>query len=110
MFEFCEIGSTKPPVLYEVAEYQHTVWEITCCTYGEGSYIINDEEYRFYPKRIVMIPPYTPHSLYSKTGFCNIPLEIAIKNNSAMTFCCFDDTVNDDILTIFKQISNMFMI
>lgn len=49
--------------------HDHPYWEVIYTTAGYGSQIIDGNPYAFYPGKIVLIPPHTPHCSNSEDGF-----------------------------------------
>lgn len=50
-------------------KHDHPYWEIILTTKGTGDQWIDGQKYPFFPGKIVIIPPHTPHSTQSPEGF-----------------------------------------
>ncbi len=91
--------STKKYYTYPL--HEHGYWEIIYNLYGEGTAIIDEQEYDFREGTIFYIPPETLHRKTAKKGF--IDASIFIKDFSAIDGIevgYFEDDVNKTFLNL----------
>ncbi len=66
--EIISIGKSKE-LLREFPEHRHGYWEVLLNSEGEGVFEAGGESWLFSAGTIAVIPPYTPHSKRSESGF-----------------------------------------
>ncbi len=57
--------------------HSHDKWEIVLNLEGEGTSVIGDKEYKFYPGTIICQPPNIPHSKISENKFKDIFIQVS---------------------------------
>ena len=60
-----------------VARHAHGTWEFVYCTSGCGEFLFDDFTLHYKEGEIVVIPPYVPHSNWSRDGFTNLHVNMA---------------------------------
>ena len=63
------IGGMSTPLIKTSPLHSHNEWEIVLNVEGEGTTIIGETEYSFYPGTIICLPPHVPHSKTSPNTF-----------------------------------------
>ena len=89
---------------FRVELHTHDFWEVVLYTKGNGTVEINSDTVTFQENDIFVIPPNVPHMDYSDSGFQNYHYTFTDDNFTRMTYMKFQDTENNDFLTIIKQL------
>lgn len=89
---------------YRVNLHTHNFWEIVRYTKGNGSVEIDGEIIPFQENDIFAIPPNVPHTDYSDLGFQNYHYTFNDNDFSRLTYMKFQDTENNDFLTVMMQL------
>ncbi len=66
----------KHATTYTVPLHAHDSWELIYCTGGDGKFYFRDQTLTYSSGDIVIVPPFTPHSTDSATGFTNIHINM----------------------------------
>lgn len=93
---------------YKFSQHQHSIWEITYYTHGEGILTVGNRDYPFQPGTIICQPPGIPHSEYSEQGYRNIFFCVASYDNPATNVQKFSDSEQHTIYTLLMQLHNEF--
>lgn len=66
----------SPYSMKKASLHSHNHWEIVLNLEGEGTSVIGDKEYKFYPGTIICQPPNIPHSKISDNKFKDIFIQV----------------------------------
>ena len=100
MNEIVYVG--KHSVTYRVPLHQHNTWELVYCTSQSGEFRFEDSTLPYRAGTVVIIPPMTPHSNISASGFTNIHINLT---NATLNFhrpMLIQDDGNRSLLAAFS--------
>lgn len=93
---------------YKFPPHQHSIWEISYYTHGEGILTVGSREFPFQPGTIICQPPGIPHSEYAEKGYRNIFFCIGSFDNSANTVQIYTDSEHRPINNLLMQLHTEF--
>ena len=94
----------KHTVVYSVSRHAHESWEFVYCTDGSGAFVFDGQTLSYQVGDVVIIPPMTPHSNASVSGFQNIHINmISPALNIARPVVITDDS-NHFLLDAFQAV------
>lgn len=92
----------KHATTFTVPLHAHDSWELICCTSGNGNFYYQDQILPYASGDIVIVPPFTPHSNNSATGFTNIHINLVETVLSFDQPIVISDDANRSIVSAFS--------
>lgn len=92
----------KHATTFTVPLHAHDSWELICCTSGNGNFYYQDQILPYASGDIVIVPPFTPHSNNSATGFTNIHINLVETVLSFDQPIVISDDANRSIFSAFS--------
>ncbi len=98
----------KHSVTYRVPRHEHDTWELIYCTGQDGELRFDSLSLPYTAGTVAVIPPFTPHSNESQSGFTNIHINLA---NATLNFhqpLIIQDDGNRSLRGVFSGIFFQF--
>ncbi len=106
--EIISVGRSKE-LLREFPEHRHGYWEVLLNTEGEGVFEAGGESWPFSAGTIAVIPPYTPHSKSSESGFSDSSIFLKnFRNIGSSGVRVFSDDERGSVKQIFDMAQYFF--
>ena len=96
------VYASRHSVTKSVARHMHNTWELIYYTSGEGQMIFDNTTISYKENDIIAIPPNSPHTNLSETGFTNIFVNLKDSSLNFRTPVKIQDDPNHFILNAFN--------